>query len=163
MVTPYVKGELSDKEMERFLKHIEQCSDCMDELDIYFTVYQAMDLLDTGENQEYDFKKRLWNSIRMSKRRLLLGRIERISRAALLFCSELCLAASVIVGIQAKLGRQDTSDVFRRVMLKFQHPVIARDEVDQLRLEQLSEQISEASSDSEKVTEQVDNQQESQK
>jgi hypothetical protein len=48
-------------------------------------------------------------------------------------------------------------------MLKLQHPVIARDEVDQLRLEQLSEQISEASSDSEKVTEQVDNQQESQK
>ena len=66
MIMPYVKGELSDRDLEQFLKHIEQCSDCMDELDIYFTVYRVMDILDTGEKHEYDFKKMLQDSIRMS-------------------------------------------------------------------------------------------------
>ena len=37
MGTPFVDRELTDKETEQFLEHIENCSDCRDELDIYFT------------------------------------------------------------------------------------------------------------------------------
>ena len=36
------KKELSEKELEAFLHHIAHCSDCMDELDTYYTVYQAL-------------------------------------------------------------------------------------------------------------------------
>ena len=46
MVSPFVDKKLTDKETEQFLKHIEHCSDCMDELDIYFTMYKAMDTLE---------------------------------------------------------------------------------------------------------------------
>ena len=38
MITAYVKKELSEKELEAFLHHIAHCSDCMDELDTYYTV-----------------------------------------------------------------------------------------------------------------------------
>ena len=41
MITAYVKKELSEKELEAFLHHIAHCSDCMDELDTYYTVYPA--------------------------------------------------------------------------------------------------------------------------
>lgn len=144
MVTPYVKGELSDKDLDQFLKHIEHCSDCMDELDIYFTVYQALDLLDTGEKHEYDFKKLLQDSIRISKRRLLLNRVTRIVRAVLFCCAEILLVISIFTGVQVKLGHQDAS-VFQRVMLNFYRPPeqILEEESELESAEALSERISE--------------------
>ena len=144
MIMPYVKGELSDRDLEQFLKHIEQCSDCMDELDIYFTVYRVMDILDTGEKHEYDFKKMLQDSIRMSKTRIFLGRIKQIMRGILICCAELLLVISIITGIQKKIGYEDMS-VFHRVILKFQ-PVPEQTlqiEPCQESIEQLSEQIEE--------------------
>ena len=59
MVTPFIKRELSDREAEQFLRHIEHCSDCMDELDMYFTVYKALDTLESGVHNELDFQKML--------------------------------------------------------------------------------------------------------
>ena len=70
MVTPYVKHELDDREMEQFLDHVEHCKDCMEELDIYFTMYQALELLESGKHQEYNFSKMLKENIRDTRRRI---------------------------------------------------------------------------------------------
>ena len=84
MVTLYVNKELSDKETEMFLDHIEHCSDCMDELDIYFTVYRALDSLDTGAHHEFDFKKMLEEDIRMERRAILRRKILSVARVVLI-------------------------------------------------------------------------------
>ena len=38
LVMPYINGELTDAELAEFLKHIDTCEDCREELEIYFTV-----------------------------------------------------------------------------------------------------------------------------
>lgn len=144
MVAPYVKGELSDKELENFLKHIEQCEDCMDELDIYFTFYRAMDLLDTGEHREYDFKKMLEESLRMSRRRLLAHKISKVLQSILFFCTELLFIFCIISGFQMSRGNMD-ENIFQKVFLRINRPasVIMEEESDTGLPEELSEKISE--------------------
>lgn len=102
MVTPFVKKELSEKETEQFLKHIEHCSDCMDELDIYFTMYKALDTLDSGSRQEYDFKKMLTEEIRSAKRAIIRARAMRVLSGAVLVLAEFLLLVSVYTGIEMR-------------------------------------------------------------
>ena len=38
LVMPYINGSITDGELKEFLKHIETCEECREELEIYFTV-----------------------------------------------------------------------------------------------------------------------------
>ena len=142
MVTPYIKGELSEKELEQFLKHIEQCSDCMDELDIYFTVYQAMDRLDAEDHPDYNFKRMLNESIHAAKRRIVFSRIFRLMRTALFVLTDLLLLLCVIAGIRLSQG-QSVEPVFRHIWLNFYRPVELIEQESELSTEELSEIFSE--------------------
>ena len=142
MVVPYVKGELSEKELEQFLKHIDHCSDCMDELDIYFTVYQAMDLLETGERPEYDFKKLLGESIHTAKRHILLSKTVLAVRMALICVADLLLILCAVIGLQTA-SRQNTEPLFRRILMNFDQPADFTEEGSALSTEDLSEVFSE--------------------
>lgn len=94
MVTQYVNKELSVKETEAFLDHIEHCSDCMDELDIYFTVYRALNSLDTGEHHEFNFKKMLAEDIRMERKAIFRKKVAAVIRLILL----LTVTAALLFG-----------------------------------------------------------------
>ncbi len=83
MVAPFVKNELSDKDTEAFLQHIETCDDCMDELDIYYTAYNAVDLLDSEDRQGYDFEKRLSETIHSKKRGIFRRKMMHFFRLTL--------------------------------------------------------------------------------
>lgn len=98
MVAPFIRRELSEKELDQFLKHIEHCSDCMDELDIYYTMYKALDTLDSGTHHEYDFKKMLAEEIRSARRMLHRRRFQRMFGMFGLFVVEILLILSVMTG-----------------------------------------------------------------
>lgn len=86
MVSGYIQKELNDKELDAFLKHIENCSSCYDELETYYIVYAATKQLD--ENQEdsiYDFKGMLQEDIRKTKVKIQENKI--FSRLAFLLAS----------------------------------------------------------------------------
>lgn len=86
MVNGYIQKELNDKELDAFLKHIENCSSCYDELETYYIVYAATKQLD--ENQEdsiYDFKGMLQEDIRKTKVKIQENKI--FSRLAFLLAS----------------------------------------------------------------------------
>lgn len=46
MVTPYINDELDGDELQAFLVHLESCSDCQEELEIYFMVDYGLKQLD---------------------------------------------------------------------------------------------------------------------
>ncbi len=140
MVTPYVNRTLSDREMEQFLKHIEHCSDCMDELDIYFTMYKAMDSLDSGTHQEYNFKKMLEDDIRSARLSILKHRLSRVMYCAVLAVAELLLICSIFTGYEIRRGEIQQS-TFQKAILRLTPryqgknisdvPVISQDTADQ--------------------------------
>lgn len=146
MVTPFVKKELSDKEMEQFLKHIESCSDCMDELDIYFTMYRALDSLDSSAHYEFNFKKMLENDIRSAKHGIVRRKVLRNIRWFLLILAEACLMFSVYTGYEMKQGEVQASTFQRAIYRLHTVPPEVMQETEVLKagspnLEQESEQI----------------------
>lgn len=118
MVTPFVKKELSDKEIEQFLKHIEQCEDCKDELDIYFTMYKAIELLDSGAHQEFDFKKKLEEELRASRRMITVHHTTRIVRSAAVLLAELVLIFCVYTGVEMRCGETEYN-AFQKALERF--------------------------------------------
>lgn len=48
LVTPYIHDELNGDELEAFLKHLEHCRNCQEELEIYFMVDVGLKQLDSG-------------------------------------------------------------------------------------------------------------------
>ena len=69
MVNGYINHELSLKELEEFLDHIQTCSSCYDELETYFIVHEAMQQLDDNDSGSVmDFKRLLEQDIRKSRR-----------------------------------------------------------------------------------------------
>lgn len=104
MVSAYVNKELSTKETEAFLDHIAHCSDCMDELDIYFTVYRALNSLDASEHHEFNFQKMLKEDIRMERRSIFRKKTIALIRSVLLLAAEVLLLISVYTAYCSKYG-----------------------------------------------------------
>ncbi len=80
LINRFVEKKLSYDELEQFLRHVEQCGDCMDELDIYYTMHKAFDMLDTGSHQNYNFKKMLDDELHAARRAVLVHRISLLLR-----------------------------------------------------------------------------------
>lgn len=76
MVNSYIARTLSDKEMESFLNHIENCSSCYEELETYYIVHEATRQLSTDqEDIIYDFKGLLEAEISKTKAQIRLNRL----------------------------------------------------------------------------------------
>ena len=119
MVTPFVKRELSDKDPDQYPKHVEHCSDCMDELDIYFTMYKALDTLDSGAHHEYDFRKMLREELRMAHRTIIRHRVTHIAHGVMLVITELLLLFSLYSGIELRRGQAERT-TFERAISRVQ-------------------------------------------
>lgn len=117
MVVPFVKKELSERDTEAFLAHIETCEDCMDELDIYFIAYHALNAMDQGTHHEYDFKKMLDEEIRFARRNIIRHKIAKVSHIILILLAEVMLAFSLITGVRMKQGLSSDT-IFERAILR---------------------------------------------
>ena len=69
MVIPYIEHTLDDEDMERFLRHVDSCEQCMEELEIYFTVYYGLKQLD-NETGTYNIKEALRQTLEASREHL---------------------------------------------------------------------------------------------
>ncbi len=127
MVAPFVKKELSEKDTEAFLAHVETCDDCMDELEIYYMAYHTVALLDSSTRHEYDFKKMLNEEIRAEKHASSQRKAAAAGRRILVACAELLLVLSMVTGVRLKQGRTQES-LFQRAIQRMQTPDGAADE-----------------------------------
>lgn len=53
-VMPFIRGEMPEDKLEPFLKHVKQCRDCYEELEIYYTVHAGIQGLDQDRFLTYD-------------------------------------------------------------------------------------------------------------
>ena len=134
MVTPFINKELTDKETELFLNHIEACSECKDELDVYFTVYRALDFLDSGTHHDFDFKKMLESEIQMERKGIKHRKVLRISKGLLLLVTELLLLFSVYTGYEMRQG-----EISRSMFQKAIHRLHFRQEKAMTDIEKIPE------------------------
>ena len=49
MVIPYIEEQLCDKDLKKFISHIKECPECMEELETYYIVYKGLMQLDNQE------------------------------------------------------------------------------------------------------------------
>lgn len=69
LVMPYINGSITDQELEGFLKHIDHCPECREELEIYFTVDVGIRQLDEGSGS-YNIKGALETALELSRQRI---------------------------------------------------------------------------------------------
>ena len=68
LIPIFIKDELNYRELDKFIHHIEECEDCMEEMSIQFLVAEGIARLEDGGNLELD--KQLKNLLSVSKRRV---------------------------------------------------------------------------------------------
>lgn len=98
LVTPYIRGELSDEQLEQFLEHIRTCPDCKEELEIYYTVEVGIQQLDE-DNGNFNIKGALEETLEHSAQSVYLNRIRQIAKYAV---TTLCVM-SVLVSLALQL------------------------------------------------------------
>ncbi|MFV0528806.1 MAG: anti-sigma factor family protein [Lachnospiraceae bacterium] len=69
LVTAYINRTLSPRQLEEFIKHVESCPSCYEELEIYFTTDYAIRQLDNKNMDAWlDIKKILKQDLHNKKR-----------------------------------------------------------------------------------------------
>lgn len=96
LVIPYINGQLTDEELEEFLEHTKSCADCMEELEIYFTIEAGIMQLDS-ETGNYNIKGALEAALEQSRQRLQLIRLIKIARYAVSTVSVMALIITVLL------------------------------------------------------------------
>ena len=70
MVIPYIDGQLSDKDLRRFVDHIKECPDCREELETYYIVYKGLMQLDEKEELPMNIIEALNEDMAVSEQHL---------------------------------------------------------------------------------------------
>ena len=55
LVMKYINNELSGPQLENFLKHIDRCPDCREDLEIYYILTTGMNQFDNDYVDTYNF------------------------------------------------------------------------------------------------------------
>ena len=58
-IMAFIENKLPDDELKEFIKHVKNCDNCSEELEIYYTLIVGMKELDNEENLSTNFKKEL--------------------------------------------------------------------------------------------------------
>ena len=59
MIMDYIDDKLESEEVIPFIEHVRSCDDCMEELEIYYTLLSGIRELDQGGAMIRDFKQAL--------------------------------------------------------------------------------------------------------
>ena len=70
MVIPYIKKQVCDKDLRKFVKHIKECKDCREELETYYIVYKGLMQLDEHEELPMNIIEALNDDFALSERHL---------------------------------------------------------------------------------------------
>ncbi len=75
MIPGFIDGELSYKELEQFMEHIEECESCREELSIQFLVEVGLNSLEAGNT--FDLQEELNEALEEARKRVKIYRVFR--------------------------------------------------------------------------------------
>ncbi len=101
-IMPYIRWELDDREMEEFIEHIRECKTCSEELEVYYTIYYALEKLEDDEGQgSFDIRKLLEKDLEMAQQRIRNHQIVHFYQKLFLTIMGFLLAVLLLTGVQA--------------------------------------------------------------
>ncbi|MBQ4521495.1 MAG: zf-HC2 domain-containing protein [Lachnospiraceae bacterium] len=95
-ITQYIEDKLSENEIQEFIRHVKECNNCYEELDIYYTLLIGMKYLDNDENIPTDFRLQLQE--RLEQDEAMIQRRKKIKTSFLL------IGLCTVVGILSLSG-----------------------------------------------------------
>lgn len=101
LVTKYISGDINEKELAKFLEHIETCKECYEELEINYTIFAALMQLDDNPNGSYDMNAMFLEELKASKKYMIRKRAFDSVKNVLYAVA--MVALMVIVMIQIRL------------------------------------------------------------
>ena len=90
LISKYIGDRLSPRELEEFIRHVEECPECYEELETYFMLSVALKHLDESQNLSYDLRSMLADEKKEKKHRL--SRRKRRTWGWIVFCGAGVLA-----------------------------------------------------------------------
>lgn len=84
MIVPFINDELPVKELELFLDHVAGCQNCMEELEIYYTLLTAMRQLDEDKSLSGDYKRELEHKLKAAQDRIVHAKYTYFRKKAIL-------------------------------------------------------------------------------
>ena len=109
-IMPYIERRLSDAELEEFLDHVQHCASCREELEVYFTIYYALQKLDSDDTDSFDMKEILRNDMEKMQMQLQKNESVRFMKKFFYVIVGMIIGIAVLVGTDALLhgGLQNT-------------------------------------------------------
>lgn len=80
LILKYVNDELSNLELEVFLNHVENCSDCMEELKIYYILSKGMQQLDDDDVINYNFHQQFIDSLDEARHKIVKASMDKMRK-----------------------------------------------------------------------------------
>ena len=96
-IEPFLNNEMTDEEKEGFIKHINSCKDCRNELEFYYITYSVFDESDKDmDSNNLDYIAALDRKLRLSKKGVSRRRMLRRFAIAAIVIIFLVIAAVLL-------------------------------------------------------------------
>lgn len=97
-IMPYIERRLSDADMEEFLEHVQHCATCKEELEVYFTIYYALQKLDADDTDSFDMQEILKEDMEKVQTQLQKNESVRFMKKFFYVIVGMLLGIAVFVG-----------------------------------------------------------------
>lgn len=110
-IIPFIEGKLTDEQNIQFIEHVEHCSECYDDLEVYFIIFAGFRQLD-DDDAEYiqnitDFKAALKDYIEYKKSAASRHKSKSIKRR-MIAAATVCLFVA-LTGLSYAAAMNDVS------------------------------------------------------
>lgn len=123
MVKGYLEHQLSDRQLEQFLEHVENCPECYDELEIYYTIYRMLKQPENASGtDEYNFKGKLNEDMKSARRYLRVRKTYRLFRYVVISLAEILLIGSLVTGLELRREGDRRRTTLYRVLYGYHLP-----------------------------------------
>ncbi len=92
MITPFINSKLTIKELDEFLNHIDSCSNCMEELEVYYALLTAMKQLDEDKNLSSNYSMELSEKLEKSREKVIHAKYTYYRKKVMLILTMIFLA-----------------------------------------------------------------------
>lgn len=107
LIMPFINDELDIVQLEEFIHHVRSCSNCMEELEVYYVLLAGMKQLDEDKELSTNFHQDLIDLLKNSEERIIHHKLVHIRKRIIL----VMLISFVAISSSLGLGEYVVDDV----------------------------------------------------